>query len=122
MKQQEELEGHDYHLVFHRKHFPPLRSFPTGTRDLTLDGVRRPQQYSGAACAELEPEQIDEVFFPEKGARLGGERRRYRKHMLDLLCTPCPFRQQCLIAGENEEGAWGGHDKMRRKKIWTSTT
>lgn len=55
-----------------------------------------------ALCADLSPQQIDELFFPSTGGKTAKAKK---------LCMKCPVKTQCADSGTlgNEEfGIWGG--------------
>ncbi len=63
------------------------------------------------ACRKLTPEQVDEIFFPDRGMSTGPAKR---------VCSECPVREECLdYAMNNVErfGVWGGVSERKRRDM-----
>ncbi|MFN2489296.1 MAG: WhiB family transcriptional regulator [Actinomycetota bacterium] len=63
-----------------------------------------PEWTDGAACRDLEPEEADRLFFPERGHSATAAR---------ALCRSCVVKAECLAFALKDEdaffaGVWGG--------------
>lgn len=115
MSRFEEYEGEDVHLSrYRRTRRKPLRPAvqPMNAPNRGLEGVRRPLQYTGAPCSELEPAEADKMFFP--GAATANSMAMLR---VMEFCRGCPFALQCRDEGGREEGWWGGMSPGQRRMM-----
>jgi Transcription factor WhiB len=84
--------------------------WPTATLPVTTL-VAPPEWAEDVACAELELDVVDSMFFPSRGQ--SGKAPR-------ALCATCPVRAECLdyavVAGE-EFGIWGGSSERERRRL-----
>lgn len=61
------------------------------------------------------------IFFPSEDEKTLD--RKIRETKAKAICAKCPVQRQCLIAGDEEEGIWGGlteaerSGKHRRRKL-----
>lgn len=61
------------------------------------------------------------IFFPSEDEKAFD--RKVREAKAKAICANCPVQRQCLIAGDEEEGIWGGlteaerSGKHRRRKL-----
>ena len=76
-----------------------------------LDMLVGPEWARHAACKDLEPEDADKMFFPERGGKGNAGR---------ALCRRCPVAEQCLELALTEGeafGIWGGTSERERRVL-----
>ena len=65
---------------------------------------QRPEWHARAECRSMGTE----LFFPERGGN-GTEGK--------TVCESCPVVAQCLAAGVDEDGVWGGLGRKARQSL-----
>jgi WhiB family redox-sensing transcriptional regulator len=68
-----------------------------------------------AACANLEPERVDEIFFPRNGH---GHRPKWVDERAKRICADCAVRIECLRFAVDHEilaGTYGGMTDHERR-------
>jgi hypothetical protein len=76
-----------------------------------MDMLLGPEWARDAACKDLEPEEADALFFPERGGKGNAGR---------ALCRRCPVAAQCLEFALTEGeafGIWGGTSERERRVL-----
>jgi hypothetical protein len=64
-----------------------LASLPWAKPSVALSSLMAPDWARDAACKDLEPEEADAYFFPQRGGSAKAGR---------ALCRRCPVAEQCL--------------------------
>jgi hypothetical protein len=85
-----------------------LAHFPWARPSIALKTLMPSEWARDAACAHLEPEKADELFFPEQGKSSNAGR---------ALCRCCPVSRECLeyALRFDADGIWAGTSPLERR-------
>lgn len=75
-----------------------LASLPWTKPSLSISAFLPPDWAANAACRDLEPEEADHLFFPQRGGKGNAGR---------ALCRRCPVSEQCLELALSQGEAFG---------------
>lgn len=88
-----------------------LASLPWSKPSLGVTALLPPDWASDAACKDLEPEEADHLFFPQRGEKGNGGR---------ALCRSCSVSEECLelaLSQGEAFGIWGGTSEKERRVL-----